>query len=197
MEQLSSIRPGAVLAGLLAHRLVEQAETLEVWRTREGAAVLIRPMHGADLPLLREFMRMLSAESSYKRFMSPRTPSDEEIRRWADVDPSHEYSLVAIAPGAGTLVAEARYVIETGGDAEFAIAIADRWQGQGLGRELLTRLIAAASCDGLRRLTGTALSTNKPLLDLARKLGFHSHRTPGAGWETTLTLDLDTHRCHG
>jgi acetyltransferase len=161
------------------------------WQTRRGEAVLIRPLQAADYSRLRNFVQALSAETRYKRYLSPRTPGDEEIGRWATIDPAHEYSLVAVSPeGAGKLLGEARYVIEAAGEAELAIAIEDGCQGQGLGRELLTRLIDAARCHGLLRLTGIALSTNRAILGLAQKFGFRLSRTPAAGWQTTLSLDL-------
>jgi len=162
-----------------------------LWRTRSGAQVLIRPIRSADLSMLRQFVRTLSLETRYKRFLSPRTPTDAEIRRWTAIDVSHEYSLVAVdREGGQTLLGEARYVIDSTDDADVGIVIADRWQGYGLGRELMTRLIAAARCDGVHRLTGVAFSTNQAMLALAQKLGFSLARTVGAGWETTLSLDL-------
>ena len=57
----------------------------------------------------------------------------------------------------GEGVGVARYVRldEDPEEAEFAIAIADDWQGRGLGRVLLGELVDAARADGLRRLRST------------------------------------------
>ena len=199
MDPLSPSRSCAVLARGPSNSPFMQPAAREdfragragTWLTRSGAAVLIRPIDAADLPLLREFVQALSPETKYKRYLSPRTPADEEMRRWAAIDPSHEYSLVAVDhDGGDELLGEARYVSESAGEAEIAIVIGDRWQGHGLGRELITRLISAARCNGLLRLTGLALSTNKAVLTLAKKLGFRLSKTAGAGWVTTLSLDL-------
>lgn len=201
MDQLFPSLRSAVLSRGGSHPPITQPATCEdcraayagPWQTRSGTAVLIRPIHAADFGILREFVQALSPETRYKRYLSARTPTDEEIYKWAATDQSHEYSFVAVdREGGQTLLGEARYVIESADEADFAITIVDRCQGQGLGRELMTRLISAARCDRLRRLTGIALSTNRAMLALAQKLGFRFSRTPGAGWETTLRLELNS-----
>jgi len=76
-----------------------------------------------------------------------------------------------------TLLGVARYVRDRSGDAaEFAIVIADAWQGRGIGRRLLAKLIEAAGRRGVKRLYGDILATNRPMLELARKLGFELGR---------------------
>ena len=76
-----------------------------------------------------------------------------------------------------TLLGVARYVRDRSGDAaEFAIVIADAWQGRGIGRRLLAKLIEAARRRGVKRLYGDILATNRPMLELARKLGFELGR---------------------
>ena len=152
------------------------------------AAAAIRPIRAADFPLLLAFVRGLSRDTGYKRLMSPRTPPDEEVRRWAEIDPERECALVAVSDGA--IVGVARYGLESAQEADFAIVLADAWQGRGLGRELLQRLIAAARLHGVRRLAGTTLSENAGMLKLARGLGFSIRRAPGAAFATLLTLDL-------
>ena len=76
-----------------------------------------------------------------------------------------------------TLLGMARYIRDRSGDAaEFAIVIADAWQGRGIGRRLLAKLIEAAGRRGVKRLYGDILATNRPMLELARKLGFELGR---------------------
>ena len=55
---------------------------------------------------------------------------------------------------------------------EFAIAIADRFQGQGLGATLMRAIIAAARDKGLKRIEGFVLAINAPMIGLMRALDF-------------------------
>ena len=75
--------------------------------------------------------------------------------------------------GAETLIGVARYVRDKDNPAaEFAIVIADSWQGRGIGSRLLAKLANVARHRGLKRLYGEILATNRPMLGLVRKLGF-------------------------
>jgi len=94
------------------------------------------------------------------------------------VDFSRDMALAAATMLDGeTLLGMARYIRDRSGDAaEFAIVIADAWQGRGIGRRLLAKLIEAAGRRGVKRLYGDILATNRPMLELARKLGFELGR---------------------
>jgi acetyltransferase len=75
--------------------------------------------------------------------------------------------------GGETLIGVARYVLERNNEAaEFAIVVADAWHGRGIGSRLLAKLIDVARRRGVRRLYGDILAQNRPMLELARKLGF-------------------------
>ena len=71
------------------------------------------------------------------------------------------------------IVAEARYALAQEDDnAEFAIAVADDFQGRGLGSRLVKRLLATAWRRGVRRLFGEIKSDNRAMLAVAMQLGF-------------------------
>jgi acetyltransferase len=61
---------------------------------------------------------------------------------------------------------------------EFAITIVDPYAGGGLGKGLLTTLIEVARRRGLRVMEGFVLAANKPMLELARRLGFEIRFDP-------------------
>ena len=151
---------------------------------------IFRSIRAADLPLLREFVSRLSPGTGYKRLLSGRTPTEEELRRWTAIDTSREGAVVAISsgPDGERFVGVARYVMESPHETDFAIVLADDWQGRGLGRDLMTRLINAAREHGVRKLSGITLSTNMAMRSLARALGFRALRTPDA---TVLMLSLE------
>ena len=58
-------------------------------------------------------------------------------------------------------------------NAEFALVVADAWQGKGLGSALLERLCACAKEAGYEALYGHILEANHDMLALAARLGFH------------------------
>jgi len=134
----------------------------------------------------------LSPTTGYKRLLSGRKLSLDEIRRFTAIDPECEYALIATITidDEERQIGVVRYVKEACADeAEFAIVLADDWQGRGLGTEMLASLIAAAKRHGVRRLKGTTLAENREMIALARKLGFRA-TSAGAALETSLVLEL-------
>ena len=77
--------------------------------------------------------------------------------------------------GGETLIGVARYVRD-GDSAEFAIVVADAWHGRGIGTRLLAKLIDVARRRNLKQLYGDVLGTNRPMLEMVRKLGFQLRR---------------------
>ena len=58
--------------------------------------VTIRPIRATDFALERAFVDGLSAATGYQRLMSTRRLSDEEVRRFTDLDPERELALIAV-----------------------------------------------------------------------------------------------------
>ena len=69
-----------------------------------------------------------------------------------------------------TIVADARYVLEDG-ETHLAIAVADAWQGVGLGRALMQRLLRHAARRGIQRLVADMLPGNTAMARLALACG--------------------------
>ncbi|WP_309968737.1 GNAT family N-acetyltransferase [Variovorax guangxiensis] len=159
------------------------------WGGLRLSEVRFRSIRAADLGILHSFVHHLSPETGYKRLLSPRTPSDDELRRWSAIDPATECALVAVVgpEDQEELIGVARFVVESPGEADFAIVLADAWQGLGLGRELMSRLVDAARLWGLRKVRGDVLATNTGMIALARRSGFAARRS---GIVSTLSLDL-------
>jgi len=167
---------------------------IETWTAPDGTPVTIRPISAADYDLEQEFVNALSPATGYQRLMSARRPSPAEIRRFTDIDTTREMALIATTSvdGRERQIGVARYVKDESapGEAEFAIVLADDWQGRGLGTKLLASLLAAARANGVRRAVATTLSTNEGMLALARKMGFTLAWNPISPAITNLTLDL-------
>ena len=57
------------------------------------------------------------------------------------------------------------------GTAEVAVAVADPWQGRGVGTALLHRLTERAREEGVERFSAEVLADNRPMLELIHELG--------------------------
>jgi acetyltransferase len=150
---------------------------IDVAHLGDGSRMTIRPTLPQDAELLREFFRSLSPESRRRRFMSRIEELLEAlIERFASIDYRSHLALVAEVSEGGRriMIGEARYVVEQRdpGAGEFAIAVADAWQGRGIARDLLDRLEAQAAASGLCRMVADTLLANRGMLGLARRAGY-------------------------
>ena len=129
--------------------------------------LLIRPITPEDKPLLVAGLRALSPESAMKRFLSPKVSfSQAELRYLTEVD-QHDHIALVVLEGE-RLVAVARCV-RTGPDvADVAVVVGDPWQGQGLGKRLLSLLAERAAEEGITRFAGTMMADNRVALRLMR-----------------------------
>jgi acetyltransferase len=61
-------------------------------------------------------------------------------------------------------------------EAEFALIISDRWQRQGLGTELLKRLVQIGRNEKLQRISANILSENHGMQLVSKRVGFQLMR---------------------
>jgi len=144
-----------------------------------GTSVTVRPLLPEDRDIELAFVSGLSPETRSNRLLGgARAITREYIESLVRVDYSRDMALAATAMlDAETLIGVARYVLEKNNkSAEFAIVVADSWQGRGIGKRLLAKLIDAARRRGVKRLYGDILGTNRPMLEFVRKLGFTLER---------------------
>ena len=140
----------------------------------DATTVLIRPIAPEDKPLLSAGLRSLSAETAFRRFLSPKVSfSAAELRYLTEVDQIDHVALVAVDAVFGRLIAVARCVRVSDDTAELAIVIGDPWQRMGLGRRLLDLL---AERTDVARFSGTMLATNRGAVKLMRGFGTHVDR---------------------
>jgi acetyltransferase len=146
------------------------------WQLADGTDITIRPIRPEDAELVQAFVRGLSEESKYFRFMnSMQELTETMLVRFTQIDYSREMALIAV-----TLVQDkeielgvARYAINPDGDTcEFALVVADSIQGKGLGQKLMGLLMEAARSKGLSLIEGEVLSNNHNMLKLMTRLGF-------------------------
>ena len=147
-----------------------------------GTRITVRPLRAADTALEAQFVRHLSMDARYKRFMvTLRDLPESKLRYLTDVDQLHHVALGTTVEqdGREALVGAARYVVDASGTGcEFAIAVDDAWQGTGLAGILMHALIDVARARGLATMEGSVLATNTRMLRFARRLGFRVEHDP-------------------
>lgn len=142
-------------------------------RLPDGTVLEPAPLSAGDAEALQAFVAGLSPRARYLRFHAgwPALPA-LLLQRLVDVDASRHLALAVRTWAEGPLVAEARFVHDAQGPrAEFALAVADAWQGRGLGRALLQRLCQLAQGRGLQVLYGRVLADNGGMRQLVHRVG--------------------------
>jgi acetyltransferase len=164
----------------------------------DGTHVTVRPIRPEDEPQMMKFHESLSEQSVRFRYFGSLTVENrtghERLVRTCFNDYDREIALVAERKEAATaaeILGIARLIRSHGLDeAEFAILIADAWQGKGLGTALLRRLVETARTEKFRRITGRILAENGRMLEVSRNAGFHLRwRADDGEWEAEIRLD--------
>ena len=148
---------------------------------RDGSTVNVRPIRPGDDTELARFFSGLSLESRVFRFFAAVANADASVRRMVDVDYSQRYGIVALGGTEKAIVGHAMYVAIDPGKAELALAVADSYQGRGLGTILLGQLAEAASQAGIQVLEAVVRPENHRMLEVLRESGFpiQSRSEPG------------------
>jgi acetyltransferase len=157
------------------------------WRSSFTAAngqdVTIRPIRPEDAVFEARFIAGLSSASRYSRFLSSMREADAAtIARFTQVDYDREMAFVAVADtDAGEqFVGVGRYVTDPDrSGCEFAVVVADAWQGRGLGCHLIGRLMTHAKTRGIERFWGVVMGGNQRMTALMRHLEFEASPEPG------------------
>jgi acetyltransferase len=141
-----------------------------------GRDIVIRPIRPEDAEIEETFVRNLSAESKYFRFMqSLQELTPEMLVRFTQIDYDREMAFIATTEMSGkeAEIAVGRYVTNPDGKScEFAIVVGDDWRRMGIGTRIMMALIEVAKLKGLSSMEGEILTENSKMLSLARKLGF-------------------------
>ncbi len=152
------------------------AQLVSQWQLADGTDITIRPIRPEDAALVKRFVHDLSDETKYFRFMnSVQELTEDMLARLTQIDYSREMALVAVTgkQDEETELGVARYAINPDGKTcEFALVVADKITGKGLGQKLMVALFEAARGNGLEIIEGEVLSHNHNMLKLMTRLGF-------------------------
>jgi acetyltransferase len=159
------------------------------WTTRNGMQVTIRPIRPEDEPLMIKLHKTLSEASVFFRYfhlikLSQRI-AHERLTRLCFIDYDREMALVVDyqnpETGEHEILAVGRLSKLHGtSEAEFAILVSDRYQCQGLGSELLKRLLQVGRDEHLTLISAEILTENSAMQRVSEKLGFRIYPTADA-----------------
>jgi acetyltransferase len=157
----------------------------QVWPLPGGGEYTVRPVHPDDAGMLQEFVRCLSPESRYFRFVSSMQELPATmLARFTLIDYDREMALVAVCReqrvGAEEETAEvarivgvSRYISNPDRTScEFSLVVADDFSGKGLGSRLMLSIMEVAREKGLTEIEGLVLAKNPTMLKLMKGLGF-------------------------
>jgi acetyltransferase len=155
------------------------------WTMRDGREVTIRPIRAEDEHLMYKFHETLSDRSVYLRYLSPMVLSErvthERLARMTHNDYDREIALVIEGEdeGENSIFGVARLSKFRGEneEARFTMLVNDKFQGQGLGKELLKRLLDVARTEKIKRVIAIISPENEAMQKLCRELGFSSMQT--------------------
>ena len=155
------------------------------WKMKDGSTVSIRPIRPEDEPAMRQFHETLSDRTVYLRYLQllklSQRQSHDRLTKVCFIDYDREMALVAERPNPETGEHEILGVsrlqkMQGTGEAEFAIVVSDTHQGQGLGSELLGRLLQIARDEHVQRVHADILADNTSMQRLCERFGFTLHR---------------------
>jgi acetyltransferase len=132
--------------------------------------LVIRPLAWDDSARVQDFVRGLSPRSRRERYFSAiRELTPRQLERTLGPREAGDVSLAVFDGAALVALAECAH-------GELAVVVADAWQGNGVGRELMLRLLEHARRASLPVLHGLVRGGNRAMLRLAASLGFRAAR---------------------
>lgn len=153
--------------------------------TRSGLRVRLRAIMPEDEPRWHEMLDSCSPRSIFRRFRAPFKHTHEAASRFCFIDYDRELAIVAElleGPDQGKLAGVGRLVADPDrGRAEYALLIADPWQGQGLGDLITERCLEIGRSWGLQSIYAETGAENQGMIAVMRSHGFTLARHPADG----------------
>lgn len=161
----------------------------------DGSHVLIRPLRPQDREREKAFIENLSPATRHQRFLGEiKEVGEQLLNQLMDVGTPQRVAYVALVHDNGELreVGISRYaqVDEQPSHCEFAVTIADEWQGKGLGALLMQHLIDEARNNGFQQMYSVDSAANYSMRRLAKQLGMRSAIDPDDATQVIHSLAL-------
>ncbi|MEM9419353.1 MAG: bifunctional acetate--CoA ligase family protein/GNAT family N-acetyltransferase [Planctomycetota bacterium] len=177
MTDASSVTPDARLSHLAIHPY--QAKLEDSFTLADGSTVVVRPIRPADEPAWHDMVASCSPDTLQARFFhSIGKTTHAMATRYCYIDYDREMALVAMLPatspdGEEKMIGVGRLIREPDGrSAEYAVLVADDYQGQGLGLTLTERCLEVARGMNVQRVYGTTSINNPRMVATFKDHGF-------------------------
>ncbi|MBK8401215.1 MAG: bifunctional acetate--CoA ligase family protein/GNAT family N-acetyltransferase [Propionivibrio sp.] len=146
------------------------------WQFTGGTNFTIRPVRPEDAEMVQSFVRSLSKDARYKRFMHALNElSLSALARLTQIDYDRALVLIAVSHigDEEAVVGIANYaVLPDGETCDFGLVTSEGVRQKGLGARLMNSLIDVAHDRGMKIIEGEVLANNPTMLKLMRALGF-------------------------
>jgi acetyltransferase len=152
------------------------------WVMKDGSPVLIRPIRAEDEHLMYDFHASLSERTVAMRYLSAfgldERVTHERLARMTHNDYDREIALVAEGEQDGRKsilgVARLSKLHGTEAEARFTMLVSDAFQGRGLGREMLVRILQVGRDEKIKQIIALMSPDNEVMQKLFREMGFTS-----------------------
>jgi acetyl coenzyme A synthetase (ADP forming)-like protein len=160
----------------------------------DGSTVSLRPVRPDDGEILEELFAGLDLDSQAFRFFSGAADLARAGQMMAEVDYRTRYGLLAFRGQDHRPVGHGVYLGLDPATAEVAFAVADEFQGRGLGTILLAHLAETAGENDIATFRAEVMPSNRRMIDMFRESGFpveieSSRDGLGVEFPTSLTPD--------
>ncbi len=176
-----SVKPPVTTTSQYGHMSIHPypTELESFWQLPDGTNVTIRPIRPEDSTNEQSFVKNMSAESKYFRFMqSLEQLTPLMLARFTQIDYDREMALIAEIKednANSRIIGVVRYISNPDHHScEFSLVVSDDFQRKGIGRHLMQRLMTVAHDRGIEVMEGEVLSTNSKMLKLMDRIGFRA-----------------------
>jgi len=146
----------------------------------DGTDVCFRPIAVADVSAYEDMLCQCSPKSLYSRYERLITATPREMaEELCHHDPDCELTLVAevVSESGPAIVGTAQLLSDPNHEAaEYAVLVADPWQGHGLGGELTSFCLQIAHEWGVGRVIAEFLPDNMRMIRILEAREFNLHR---------------------
>jgi RimJ/RimL family protein N-acetyltransferase len=171
---------------------VREYEAQEILKDRRS--VYVRAIRPDDKTTILQGLNLFSETSWYKRFHGSKSSlTDQELTYYTEIDYVHHVALLVflkennLAIGGGRFIAYDETVQPKG--AELAFAVADNFQGLGVGTIVLKHLIHIGRETGIKLFEADVITENTAMIRVFEKSGLPITKTlEGRNVHITMTL---------